>query len=151
MREITIQRVFDAPARLLFEAHSKPEYIKQWFGPVGWPVTFCEMDFREGGSFRFAMTGPDGKLNPPFGGTYLEIVPNRKLVYDNGFEVPGGEKMVVTITFDEDPAGHTTLTMHTVFPSAAMYDEHVGGGFEQGVGSGLDQLGALVARQLQAS
>ena len=60
----------------------------QWFGPKGWPITLCEMDFREGGRFRFAMTGPDGKQNTPFGGEYLEIVPNRKIVYDNAFELP---------------------------------------------------------------
>ena len=73
-REVTITRVYDAPARLLFEAYSKPEHIKKWFGPKGWPVTLCEMDFRVGGSFRFAMTGPSGKQNTPFGGEYREIV-----------------------------------------------------------------------------
>ena len=50
----------------------------KWFGPKGWPVTMCEMDFRVGGSFRFAMTGPSGKQNTPFGGEYREIVPNRE-------------------------------------------------------------------------
>jgi uncharacterized protein YndB with AHSA1/START domain len=143
-RELVITRVFDAPARLLFEAWSKPEHLMQWFGPVGWPLTLCEVDFRKGGRFRFAMTGPDGRQNTPFGGEYLEIVPNRRIVYDNGFETPGAEKMIVTVTYDEK-GGRTALTIHTLFASVAMRNEHVGGGFEQGVGSGLDQLAGVVA------
>ena len=140
-REVTITRVYDAPARLLFEAYSKPEHIKKWFGPKGWPVTLCEMDFRVGGSFRFAMTGPSGKQNTPFGGEYREIVPDRKIVYDNGFETKGAGRMLVTVTFDEGKDGKTTLTIHTLFQSIAMRNSHVSRGFEQGTNSGLDQLG----------
>jgi uncharacterized protein YndB with AHSA1/START domain len=143
-RELVIVRTFDAPARLLFEAFSKPEHIKRWFGPVGWPVTRAEIDFRVGGRFRFAMTGPSGVENTPFGGEYLEIVPDRKIVYDNAFEVPGAEKMVVTVTFEEQ-GGRTVLTMRTLFASARMKRSHVDAGFEQGVASGFDQLAALAA------
>jgi len=143
-RVVIITREYDAPARLLFEAWSKPEHLMKWFGPVGWPLTLCEVDFRKGGRFRFAMTGPSGKQNTPFGGEYLEIVPNRKIVYDNGFESPGAERMIVTITFDEH-GGKTMLTYHTLFASVAMRNDHVGLGFVQGVGSGLDQLADVVA------
>jgi uncharacterized protein YndB with AHSA1/START domain len=108
-------------------------------------VTLCEMDFRVGGHFRFAMTGPSGRQNTPFGGEYLEIIPNRKIVYDNGFETKGAGRMIVTVTFDETGAGKTTLTMHTLFESIAMRNSHVSRGFEQGTNSGLDQLGDLVA------
>ena len=94
-RELVIAREFAAPARLLFEAWSTREHIMKWFGPVGWPVTMCEMDFRVGGRWRMAMTGPSGKQNTPFGGTYLEIVPDRKIVFDNAFESPGAEKMML--------------------------------------------------------
>jgi uncharacterized protein YndB with AHSA1/START domain/dihydrofolate reductase len=143
-RTVVITRVFDAPARLLFKAYSKPEHIMKWFGPKGWPVTMCEMDFRTGGRFRFAMTGPSGKQNTPFGGEYLEIVPNKKIVYDNGFESPGAERMVVTVTFDEK-GGKTTLAISTLFGSVAMKNEHMGLGYEQGTNSGLDQLADVVA------
>src|SRR6185295_20418809 len=84
-REIILTRVYRAPARLLFECWSKPEHVMKWFGPVGWPLTLCEIDFRKGGRFRFAMTGSSGQQNPPFGGEYLEIAPPRKLVFTNGF------------------------------------------------------------------
>jgi uncharacterized protein YndB with AHSA1/START domain len=144
-REVVITRTYDAPARLLFEAWSKPEHLKKWFGPVGWPVTMCEMDFRKGGRWRAAMTGPSGQQNTPFGGQYLEIVPNRKIVFDNAFEEPGAGKMIMTVTFEEKD-GRTTLTWRTLFESVAMKNEYVGMGFEQGSGSGLDQLGDVAAK-----
>lgn len=142
-RQVVITRVFDAPARLLFEAYSRPEHIRRWFGPRGWPVTLCEMDFRVGGRFRFAMTGPTGKQNTPFGGEYLEIVPDRKIIYDNGFESPNAGRMVVTVTFDEHD-GKTTLTIRTVFESVAMKTSHVSLGYHQGTNSGLDNLEELL-------
>lgn len=144
-RTHVITRRYEAPARLLFEAWSKPEHLMKWFGPKGWPVTMCEVDFRRGGRFRMAMTGSSGVQNTPFGGQYLEIVSNRKIVYDNGFEQPGAEKMVVTVTFDE-AGGSTILTVSTVFASIAMKNEHLGMGFEKGINSGLDQLGDLISR-----
>lgn len=143
-REFVIRRVFDAPARLLFRAYSTREHLMKWFGPKGWPVTLCEIDFRVGGRFRFQMTGPEGKTNTPFGGQYLEIVPDRKIVYDNGFEAAGAERMIVTVTFDERD-GKTTLTIDTLFASVKMKNAHLGGGYEQGTGSALDQLADVVA------
>jgi uncharacterized protein YndB with AHSA1/START domain len=143
-RNHVITRHYDAPARLLFEAWSKPEHLMKWFGPKGWPVTMCEVDFRIGGRFRMAMTGSSGIQDTPFGGRYLEIVPNRKLVFDNGFESPGAPKMIMTVTFEES-GGRTTLTVDTLFESVAMKKEYLGLGFEQGLGSGLDQLVDVVA------
>jgi uncharacterized protein YndB with AHSA1/START domain len=142
-RELVITRTFDAPARLLFKAWSTREHIMKWFGPVGWPVTMCEMDFRVGGRWRMAMSGSSGTQNTPFGGTYLEIVPDRRIVFDNAFEEPGAEKMIMTITFEEK-GGKTTLTHHTLFASAAMKKSYVGMGFVAGTNSALDQLEGVV-------
>ncbi len=138
-RTVVITRTLDAPANIVFLAMSKPEHVMKWFGPVGWPLTMCEMDFRVGGKFRFAMTGSSGVQNMPFGGTYREIVKDRRIVYDNGFEIAGAGRMVVTIDLDEKD-GKTTLTMSTLFDTQSMYSEHVGMGFVQGVNSGFDQL-----------
>ena len=143
-RELVVTRTFDAPARLLFEAYSKPKHLLKWFGPVGWPLTLCEVDFRVGGRFRFAMTGPGGQQDTPFGGTYRQIVPNHRIVFDNAFETPGSPQMVMTVTFDEKD-GRTTLTLHTLFASAAMKEEYLGLGFEEGTNSGFDQLVDVVA------
>jgi uncharacterized protein YndB with AHSA1/START domain len=108
-RTVIITREFDLPAHLLFLAYSAPEHVMKWFGPPGYPLTLCEMAFREGGKFRFAMTGPDGKQHTPFGGTYLEIVENEKITYDNAFEMEGAEKMVVSVSFEEKNS-RTTIT-----------------------------------------
>ncbi|MFZ0266592.1 SRPBCC domain-containing protein [Caulobacter sp.] len=143
-RQIIIIRQFDVPARVLFLAHSKPEHVMKWFGPVGWPLTTCEMDFRVGGRYHFAMTGPGGEAGPPFGGEYLEIEPHRRLVYTNGFEAPGSPRFEVAITFEEI-GGKTTLTMVSTFESKAVRDEYVELGFKEGTNSGLDQLADLAA------
>jgi uncharacterized protein YndB with AHSA1/START domain len=143
-RTLEIVRVFDAPASLLFLAYSKPEHIKRWYGPKTWPVTTCEMDFRVGGKFHFAMTGPKGEAGPPFGGTYHEIVPNRKIVYDQGFEAPGSGRMLVSVVLEEN-AGQTTLTVTTVFDTIAIKDEYLKMGMKEGMHSGFDNLVELVA------
>lgn len=149
-REVVITRIVDAPARLLFEAYTTPAHVKQWFGPPGYPLTRCEMDFREGGRFRFAMTGPDGVEGTSFGGRYLDIVENKRISYESGFdEPPPGMpsdvlgRMVVTVMFDEDTHGKTTITIHTLFESVAMKNAHVSLGYERGVGSTIPQLIAV--------
>lgn len=145
-REVVITRLIDAPARVLFAAFSTPQHLMRWFGPAGWPLTLCEVDFRVGGRYRFAMTGPDGQQGMPFGGEYLQIVPNRSIVYTNAYDTPDAETMIVTITFDEnEQSGQTTLTIHTLFASVAMKNAHLGAGHEQGWGAMLDQLADLVA------
>ncbi len=143
-REILITREFDVPARILFAAWSTPEHLLRWFGPEGWPLTLCEVDFRVGGKWRFAMTGASGVQNTPFGGEYLEIVPNRRIVFTNTFEGPGAETLLVTVTFDEH-AGRTTLGILTSFATAAVRDWHIHQGYEAGYASALDQLTALAA------
>jgi uncharacterized protein YndB with AHSA1/START domain len=149
-RELVINREFEVPARVLFEAHAKSELVMGWFGPKGYPLALCEIDFRVGGKYRFAMKGPDGKLMTPFGGEYLAIETDRKIAYSNTFELPGAETMIVTVTFDE-AAGRTQLTHHTLFASVAMKELHVGWGYEAGVGSALTQLAELGTRQVVRS
>src|ERR1043165_2451343 len=59
-REIVMTRVFDAPRQMVFDAFSKPELLKRWFGPRGWSLVVCEVDLKVGGGFRFILRGPDG-------------------------------------------------------------------------------------------
>src|SRR5437879_13654195 len=73
-REIVLTRVFDAPRRLVFDAFSKPELLKRWFGPRGWSLVVCEVDLRVGGGFRFVLRGHDG-TEMAMRGVYREIVP----------------------------------------------------------------------------
>ena len=143
-RTVVFERSFPVPVRVVWEAHSKPVHLKKWFGPPGYPLTLCEMDFRVGGRYRFAMTGPDGVQNPPFGGEYLEIVPHVRIAFSNRFEFEGAETMTMTWHF-EDRGSSTHLRMVTLFGSVAMKNEHLQMGFEQGAGAGLVQLAAVVA------
>jgi uncharacterized protein YndB with AHSA1/START domain len=150
----TTSRVMHVPARCIFAAHAHPEHLMRWFGPVGYPVTLCEIDFRTGGRWRMAMTGPDGVQGPPFGGTYLDIIPDNLIVYDNAFEDgKGGDmnlqsagRMVMTTRLIEKE-GSTTITVTTLFASEAMKDEYLGVGMIEGIQSGFDQLEG-VARAL---
>src|SRR5437667_12174384 len=73
-REIVLTRIFDAPRRLVFDAFSKPELLKRWFGPRGWSLTTCEVDFRVGGAFRCMLPGPDGR-QLGMRGVYSDIAP----------------------------------------------------------------------------
>lgn len=141
-REVTITRTFDVPARVLFAAHSSPEHVRVWFGPPSCPLALCEMDFRVGGRYRFAMKNPDGELMTPFSGEYLEIEKDRKISYSNTMELPNAETMIVTLTFEESN-GRTTLTHHTRFGSAAMKKAHLGRGYFDGVSASLELLAAL--------
>jgi uncharacterized protein YndB with AHSA1/START domain len=148
-RTVVIERVYDVPARVLFLAHSKPEHVRRWFGPPGYPLTLCEMDFRAGGRYRFAMTGPDGVQMTPFGGTYIEIIEDRLISYTDAFEGADAEAMTVTVTFHEED-GRTRLVHRTVFASVAMKQQHLAQGYEQGLGAAVDQLAAVVGELARA-
>jgi uncharacterized protein YndB with AHSA1/START domain len=151
-REVVITRVYDAPAHLLFAACSAPQHLTQWFGPPGWTLTRCEMDFRAGGWLRLAMTGRDGVQGPTFSGEYLEIVPNRRIVYTGAFETPDAEAMTTTFTFAEDAeTGQTTLTIHTLFASVAMKNEHLGQGYARSWSVIVEQLADYIAARDAAS
>ena len=62
-REIVMTRVFNAPRNMVFDAFTKPELLKRWFGPRGWTLVLADVDFRVGGGFRFVLRGPDGKAD----------------------------------------------------------------------------------------
>lgn len=73
-REIALERVFQAPRRLVYDAFSKPEILKRWFGPRGWSLVTCEMEARPGGGFRFVLRTPEGR-ELGMRGTYRELSP----------------------------------------------------------------------------
>ena len=84
-REIVLTRVFDAPRKLVFDAFSKPELLKRWFGPRGWSLIVCDVDLRVGGGFRFVMRGPDGK-DVGMRGTYRELAPPDRSIHMESFD-----------------------------------------------------------------
>src|SRR3954452_4263695 len=86
-RELVVTRTFNAPARIVFEAWTKPELLKRWWAPCSRGVTLveCEAEVRVGGTYRYAF-GPDAEHLMVFSGTYLEVTPHTRLVYTQLFE-----------------------------------------------------------------
>jgi uncharacterized protein YndB with AHSA1/START domain len=116
-REIVVTRTFNAPARIVFEAWTRPELFKQWWVPksMGMLLRSCEMDVRVGGRYRLEFE-PDAMA---FFGTYLEVTPHSRLVWTN--EEGGENGPVSTVTFEER-SGKTLLVMHELYSSKEALD-----------------------------
>ena len=115
-RELVVTRTFDAPARLVFEAWSRPELFKRWWVPksLGMTLRSCEMDVRTGGTYR--LNFGDGM---DFFGRYLEVTPPSRIVWTN--EEGGEHGSVTTVTFEEK-GGQTLLVMSELYPSKEALD-----------------------------
>jgi uncharacterized protein YndB with AHSA1/START domain len=139
-REIVITRVFDAPRELVWDAWTDLKHVGNWWGPRGFTTTTHSREFREGGSWRYMMHGPDGR-DYPNRVTYLEIERPARLVYNQGGEEDYKDiHFQATVTF-EDVGGKTRVTMRSVFPSVAERDRVVR---EYGaVQGGIQHLGRL--------
>jgi uncharacterized protein YndB with AHSA1/START domain len=145
-REVVMTRVFDAPRHLVFDAFSKPELLKQWFGPRGFSLVVCEVDLRVGGGFRFVLRGPDGK-EMGMRGVYSEIVPPERSVHMESFDDFPGVESQVTAVFVEQ-AGQTTLTATVLYPSKEVRDAVIQSGMEHGAAESYDRLAELLASTL---
>src|SRR3954452_21243850 len=95
-KSIVLTRVFDAPRSLVFDAFTKPELLKRWFGPRGWSLAVCEVDLRVGGAWRFVLRGPDG-AQMGMRGTYRELQPPDRSVHTESFDEYPGESIVTTV------------------------------------------------------
>jgi uncharacterized protein YndB with AHSA1/START domain len=146
-RELVVRRTFNGPARIVFEAWTKPELFKQWWVPksMGMFLRSCEMDVRVGGKYRLEFE-PDAMA---FFGTYFEVTPHSRLVWTNDEGGDGGP--VTTVTFEEKD-GKTLLVVHELYPSKEALDAAGTGAadamsetFEQ-LDDLLDTLGASVGR-----
>ena len=115
-RELVVTRTFNGPARIVFEAWTKPELFKQWWVPksMGMTLYSCEMDVRVGGGYRLNF----GEGMDFFGG-YLEVTPHSRLVWTN--EEGGDSGPVTTVTFEEK-GGKTLLVLHERYPSKEALD-----------------------------
>jgi uncharacterized protein YndB with AHSA1/START domain len=136
-REILVERTFDAPARIVFEAWTTPELFKQWWAPrsMGMTLVSCEMDVRVGGEYRLNFgEGMD------FFGRYLEVIPNARLVWTN--EESGENGPITTVTFEERD-GKTLLSLHELYPSKEALD--MGRGAADAMGEMFDQLDEFLA------
>jgi uncharacterized protein YndB with AHSA1/START domain len=143
-REIVMTRVFDAPRHLVWDAFTKPELLKRWFGPRGWSMVVCEVDLRVGGGFRFVLHSPDGK-DMGMRGVYREIVAPERSVHMESFDDYPGESQV-TGAFVEQ-GGQTTLIATVLYPSQEVRDIVIKSGMEHGAAESYDKLAELLATQ----
>ena len=141
-REVVVTRTFDAPARLVFEAWSKPELFKKWWVPrsMGMTLRSCEMDVRTGGSYRLVF-GEDAANTFAFFGTYLDVVHDTRIVWTN--EEGGDAGSITTVTLEERD-GKTLLVMSEVYPTKEALDE-AGTGAQDATHETFAQLDELLA------
>lgn len=118
-RELLITRTLNAPRELVWEVFTKPDHIKNWWGPTGFTNTIDRMDVKPGGVWEFVMHGPDG-TDYKNKSTYKEIVKPERIV----FEHVSGPKFVTTITFTEE-GNKTHLRWHMLFESAEQFQQVV--------------------------
>ena len=148
-QEITLTRLFDAPRQLVFDAMTKPEHVKRWWGCLGdgYSVPVCEIDLRPGGTWRFVNRHPRGEA--AFHGEYKEISPPGRLVFTEIFEDFPDTVSTVTALFTEE-GGKTRVTVTARYPSVEVRDAVVASGMAKGAGISYDRLEDLVA-ELQRS
>ena len=131
-KTLILTRLFDGPRHLVYEASTRPELLKRWWGPFGSELIVCEIDLRVGGAWRYVLRFPDGKVTPSFSGVYREIVPNERIVQTFIFEPYPEAPALETVTFVEQGA-QTLLTIHVLHTTVESRDGHLQSGMERGV------------------
>lgn len=141
-REVVVTRTFDAPARLIFEAWSNPDLFRKWWVPrsMGMTLRSCDMDVRTGGKYRLVF-GEDAANTFAFFGTYLEVVPNERIVWTN--EEGGDAGSVTTVTLEEQD-GRTRLVLSELYPTKEALDE-AGTGAQDALHETFAQLDEVLA------
>ena len=141
-RELVTTRTINGPARMVFEAWTKPELFKRWWVPksMGMTLYSCEMDVRVGGKYRLEFS-QDPENPMAFFGTYLEVTPHSRLSWTN--EEGGADGPVTTVTFAEK-GGMTLLVLHELYPSKEALDA-AGTGAADALGETFEQLDELLA------
>src|ERR1044072_6728903 len=131
-RELVVMRTINGPARIVFEAFTKPELFKRWWVPksCGLSLLSCELDVRVGGTYRLVFRH-DGSEPMAVFGRYIEVQPHSRLGWPNDDGDDGGA--ITTATFEER-AGKTLLVMHDLYPSKEALDAAIASGATGGGG-----------------
>ena len=138
-REVVVTRIFNAPARIVFQAWTTPELFKQWWVPksMGMSLLTCKMDARTGGKYVLGF-GQAGSKPTEFYGRYIQVTPHSRLVWTNDESDNGS---ITTVTFEER-GGKTLLVLHELYPSKEAFEaEH---GMEEVMGETFGQLDELL-------
>jgi uncharacterized protein YndB with AHSA1/START domain len=146
-REVLLTRIFDAPRKLVFRAHTDPDLIPQWWGLRGNTTIVEKMDVRPGSTWRFIQRDAEGN-EFAFNGEYREVVPPERLVNTFEFEGTPGHIILDTSIFEELPDGSTKLTATSLFETVGDRDGMLNSGMESGSNESWDRLVELLARLL---
>jgi uncharacterized protein YndB with AHSA1/START domain len=145
-REIVMTRVFNAPRRLVFDALTKPELVKQWLlGPPGWSMPVCEIDLRVGGNYRYVWRQDSDGSEMGMGGVYREILAPERVVATEKFDEAWypGEALGTTVLAEH--GRKTTLTQTMLYQSREARDAVLKSGMEKGVAASYDRLAEMLA------
>jgi uncharacterized protein YndB with AHSA1/START domain len=146
-REIVITRAFDAPRKLVFDAFTKPELVKQWLlGPDGWSMPVCEIDLKVGGKYRYVWRRDKDGTEMGMGGVYREIVAPERIVATEKFDQSWypGEALGTFVLIEQ--AGKTTLTETILYESREARDGVLKSGMEKGIVASYDRLARLLEK-----
>ena len=146
-REIVMTRALDAPRRLVFDAFTKPELVKQWLlGPPGWSMPICEIDLRVGGVYRYVWRRDSDGSEMGMGGVYREILSPERLVATEKFDQAWypGETVSTTVLLEQ--GGKTTVTQTVLYQSREARNAVLKSGMEMGVAASYDRLAELLAK-----
>lgn len=144
--EIVMKRVFDAPAKLVYDAHTKPEHLVRWFGLRGESMPVCEVDLRVGGHWRYVLTAPGGEMG--MYGTFQELDPPHRIVTTENFEgdlfeAMGGGTVNTMLLEERDGRTHMTLTVN--YRTREARDAVLRTPMEWGVNESYSRLDELLA------
>jgi len=144
-REIAMTRVFDAPRRLVFDALTRPEFLKRWLlGPPGWEMVVCEIEPKVGSAYRYEWRRESDGSSMGMGGVLTEVVAPERLVATEKFDQAWypGEATVTQVLVEKD--GKTTLTVTVRYESQEIRDGVLKSPMEQGVAASYDRLEELL-------
>lgn len=148
--DLSFERIVHVPKELVWKAWTQPKHLMPWFCPLPWKTVACEIDLRPGGRFYTVMQSPEGKSFPNTG-TYLEVIKNTRLTWSNavapGFRpaaVPAGGFAMTAFIELADHDGGTRYTATVLHENAAAHAQHASMGFEQGWGTALTQMIAMI-------
>ena len=144
-RELVVTRTVNGPARLVFQAWTRPELFRQWWVPKSFGLTLlsCDMDVRVGGGYRLVFKHPASGEPMAFFGKYIEVIPNARIVWSND-ESPDGAVTTVTL---EEKDGKTLIVMHDLYPTKEALDAAMESGSTSGFSETFEQLDAFLVAQ----
>jgi len=145
-REIVMTRDFNAPRRLVFDAFTKPELVKQWLlGPPGWSMPVCEIDLKVGGAYRYVWRQDSDGAEMGMGGVFREIVPQERVVCTEVFDEAWYPGEALNTLLLSEQGGKTTMTTTVLYQSREARDGVLKSGMEKGVAASYNRLAELFA------